>query len=177
MEYLIIGMIAIAAILFYRANRPHNPTLNVGQPAPDFELTDQEGQTHQLTDFLGKWEVLYFYPKDDTPGCTKQACSFRDDADKLKALGAEVIGISVDTTHSHADFARKYQLPFKLLADNETKTAQKYNSLINLGVFKFARRNTFLINPQGVIEKIYVSVSAANNAADVITDLENHQLI
>ena len=121
--------------------------------------------------------MLYFYPKDDTPGCTKQACGFRDDIDKLNALDAEIIGISVDNPRSHADFAKKYQLPFKLLADSEAITALKYNSLINLGIIKFAKRNTFLINPQGQIEKIYVSVSAANNATEVTNDLKKYQLV
>lgn len=130
-----------------------------------------------LDDFRGKWLALYFYPKDDTPGCTKQACAFRDGLQVIKGLGAEVIGISVDDTSSHADFAKKYQLQFPLLADTTAKTAVRYHSLIDLGIIKFARRNTFLIDPQGKIVRMYLSASAGGNSAEVINDLKQLQAV
>lgn len=144
--------------------------LQVGQPAPDFRLPDQKGETHTLADFRGKWLVLYFYVKDDTPGCTEQACKFRDDIHELAELGAEVAGVSVDTTASHADFSKKYDLPFPLLADSTGTIAARYDSLRENS--RLARRNTFLIDPQGRIARIYLSASPSRNSADVITDLK-----
>ncbi len=143
-----------------------------GQQAPDFELADQNSDLHSLTDFRGRWLALYFYPKDDTPGCTRQACGFRNNLHKLKALDAEVVGISIDTVNSHAHFAKKFGLPFLLLADTTAETTERYRSLLNLGVVKFARRNTFLIDPLGIIAKVYISANAARNAADIVSDLE-----
>jgi len=150
-------------------------TPEVGQPAPNFKLPDQNGKIHTLDNFHGKWLALYFYPKDDTPGCTEQACKFRDDLHKLEALGANVVGISVDNTTSHAKFARKYNLPFPLLADSKAETAAQYNSLLNLGIVKFAKRNTFLIDPNGKIAKIYLSASTSRNSIKVIEDLKKLQ--
>ena len=144
----------------------------VGQPAPDFTLPDQNGQTHTLADFRGKWLALYFYPKDDTPGCTEQACKFRDDLHQLTELGAQVIGISVDNVSSHAAFAKKYNLQFPLLSDSKAETAARYGSLLNLGIIKFAKRNTFLIDPQGIIVKVYLSANASRNALEVVEDLK-----
>ena len=150
-------------------------TLETGKKAPAFSGTDQNGVTRTLKEFSGRKLVLYFYPKDDTPGCTKQACTFRDDLHQLTDLGAEVVGVSVDNASSHADFARKYHLQFPLLADHQAEVALRYHSLIDLGMFKFARRNTFLIDPQGNIAKIYLSASARRNANEVITDLKHIQ--
>ncbi|MDP1950472.1 MAG: peroxiredoxin [Nitrosomonas sp.] len=177
MEWLIILVTLTALLLFFwrlntRANSP-----KAGQPAPDFRLPDQTGKIHTLADFSGKWLALYFYPKDDTPGCTRQACKFRDDLHKMTELGAEVIGISVDNTKSHADFAKKYHLPFPLLADHQAEVAKRYHSLINLGVIKFARRNTFLIDPQGKIARIYFSASTSRNSTEIIADLKKLQTI
>jgi len=169
---LFIVMVVIAAGIAVRFYYSRREPLQPGQQAPDFRLPDQHGHIHTLTDFKGKWLALYFYPKDDTPGCTRQACAFRDDLGKLKALSAEVIGVSVDTIQSHAGFASKFDLPFPLLADATCETAVRYQSLINLGVVKFARRNTFLIDPTGKIVKVYVAASARHNSSEVISDLE-----
>ncbi|MBA3756677.1 MAG: peroxiredoxin, partial [Nitrosomonas sp.] len=155
MEWLTITLAVITlGGMFWFFSR-QNKSLKPGQPAPDFKLADQHGKTHTLANFQGKWVALYFYPKDDTPGCTKQACAFRDGLQELADLGAEVLGVSVDDINSHADFAKKYHLQFPLLADTTTETTARYHSLINLGVIKFARRNTFLIDPQGKIARIY----------------------
>ncbi|MGL5987888.1 MAG: peroxiredoxin [Burkholderiales bacterium] len=143
----------------------------VGSTAPNFSLPDQSGNTHTLTQYRGKWLVLYFYPKDDTPGCTEQACKFRDDFAVLKILGAEVLGVSVDDSASHAEFARKHKLPFPLLADKDGLVANSYGSLRDLMVIKIAKRNTFLINPQGRIEKVFLGVDTARNSAEIIATI------
>jgi thioredoxin-dependent peroxiredoxin len=161
--------------MFFSSQATRADAPEIGQPAPNFKLPDQNGMIHTLDNFRGKWLVLYFYPKDDTPGCTEQACKFRDDFHKLTALGANVVGISVDNTTNHAKFARKYNLPFPLLADNKAEAAAQYNSLLNLGIVKFAKRNTFLIDPNGKIVKIYLSASTSRNSIKVIEDLKKLQ--
>jgi thioredoxin-dependent peroxiredoxin len=145
-------------------------SLKVGQPAPDFSLPDQNGKTRTLEDFRGKWLALYFYVKDDTPGCTEQACKFRDDIHELEDLGVQVVGVSVDDTASRANFAKKYNLPFPLLADSKGETAARYDSLRGSG--GLAKRNSFLIDPQGRIAKIYLSASTSRNSAEIIEDLK-----
>ena len=147
----------------------------VGQPAPDFELSDQQGRLRRLVEWRGKWLVLYFYPKDDTPGCTTEACHFRDDWLKLQALGAEVVGISVDTSRSHQDFAQKYKLPFPLLADDKAEVAARYGALSNWLVLKLARRYTFIVSPEGRIAKVYRSVDTDRHSAEILSDLQQLQ--
>ena len=142
-----------------------------GSAAPDFGLTDQSGQTHRLGDYAGRWLVLYFYPKDDTPGCTREACQFRDDIGVLGDLGAAVVGVSVDDTKSHAEFARKHELPFPLLSDPDGKTAAAYGSLLNLGVARFARRHTFIIAPDGRIAARFDKFDPARHAGEVARTL------
>ncbi|MEY3883441.1 MAG: hypothetical protein RLZZ379_719 [Pseudomonadota bacterium] len=116
--------------------------------------------------------MLYFYPKDDTPGCTKEACHFRDDMTQLEKLGAKVVGISVDNSQSHDEFAKKYNLPFALLADTNGKVADSYNALSNFFVIKIAKRYTFLISPTGKIIKIYTSVDTSKHSQQIIDDLK-----
>lgn len=143
-----------------------------GDDAPVFALPDQEGRMRSLAEFQGKWLVLYFYPRDDTPGCVEQAMRFRNSLRDLDGLGAAVCGVSVNDSRSHAAFARKYSLPFTLLADKAGKVAARYGSLRQLGLVRFARRNTFLVDPQGKIAKVYRGVNAARNTQDVIGDLK-----
>ncbi|MDQ3185634.1 MAG: peroxiredoxin [Pseudomonadota bacterium] len=157
-------------VLFFGSHVARAEPLKVGQPAPDFNLPDQNRRTHKLADFRGKWLALYFYVKDDTPGCTEQACKFRDDIHQLADLGAQVVGVSVDDTASHANFAKKYNLPFPLLADSKGEIAARYDSLRSGG--SLALRNTFLIDPEGRIAKIYLSASTSRNSADIIEDLK-----
>ncbi|UJP05813.1 MAG: peroxiredoxin [Nitrosomonas sp.] len=171
MEWTILISLIIALGLLYGYFSQDRNKLQIGQPAPDFQLPDQHGNTHSLSDFRGKWLALYFYPKDDTPGCTRQACAFRDGLQEITDLGATVIGISVDDTGSHARFSRKYLLQFPLLADTAAETAARYHSLFRIGPLKFARRNTFLITPQGTVARTYLSASAARNASEVVRDL------
>ena len=146
-------------------------TLKIGDKAPEFNLPDARGDIVNLASFKGNWVVLYFYPKDDTLGCTKEACSFRDDLHKLEKLGAKVVGISVDDSGSHAKFAEKYHLPFPLLADKDGKVADNYGALTNLFVFKLAKRYTFLIDAKGNIAKTYQNVDTSRHSQEIIDDL------
>jgi peroxiredoxin Q/BCP len=146
-----------------------------GSAAPDFALPDQNGQIHRLADYAGRWLVLYFYPRDDTPGCTQEACRFRDDIGVLGDLNAAVVGVSVDDTRSHADFAQKYQLPFPLLSDPGGKTAAAYDSLLNLGVVRLARRHTFIIAPDGRIAARFDKIDPASHAQQVAHALKTLQ--
>jgi thioredoxin-dependent peroxiredoxin len=145
---------------------------SVGTPAPSFSLPDQTGKVRSLSDWRGQWVVLYFYPKDNTPGCTEEACTFRDDMEQLSALQAQVVGVSVDTTESHKAFAEKYHLPFPLLADSKAEVAASYGALTDLLVMKLAKRYTFLIDPQGRIAKAYLSVNTSKHSLEIINDLK-----
>lgn len=168
---LVAVALAIGALLWRRNSRIGRNLPQVGDAAPPFTLPDQNGTARTLDEFRGKWLVLYFYPRDDTPGCTEQAGRYRDAMRDLEAFGATVCGVSVDDSDSHAEFSRKYKLPFILLADRKGKVAALYGSLRDFGVIKFARRNTFLIDPRGKIAKVYVGVNAASNTQDVTGDL------
>jgi peroxiredoxin Q/BCP len=172
MKWLILsGLFAALALLVTQMARA-GELPKVGEAAPDFELPDQNGLSHNLKEFTGKWLVLYFYPKDDTPGCTQEACAFRDDLHKLEALGAQVVGISVDDSNSHAEFAKKYHLPFPLLADKSTEVAARYGVLMNFVLFKIAKRYTFLIDPQGKVAKVYEKVETSKHSQEIIEDLK-----
>ncbi len=146
-----------------------------GSAAPGFGLADQHGRLHRLGDYSGRWLVLYFYPRDDTPGCTREACRFRDDIGVLGDLNAAVVGVSIDGSAAHADFARKYQLPFPLLSDPGGRTAAAYESLLNVGLVKFARRRTFIIAPDGRIAARFDQVDPATHSQDVIHALRSLQ--
>jgi peroxiredoxin Q/BCP len=148
---------------------------NPGDTAPAFDLVDQYMKPHRLSDYSGRWVVLYFYPKDDTPGCTTEACNFRDDIFKIRELGAEVIGVSLDSAESHAKFAEKHGLPFPLLADTEGKVAEQYECITTFAGFRVARRHTFIIGPDGRFAKIYTDVDPKTHSQEVITDLKNLQ--
>ena len=174
MAWVVIAACVAAAVayLWVRNSAIAGNLPKIGDTAPGFALPDQSGGTRTLEEFRGKWLVLYFYPRDDTPGCTAQAMRFRDTLRELEAFGVAVCGVSVDDSASHAAFALKYHLPFALLADRGGAVAARYGSLRDLGVIRFARRNTFLIDPQGRVSSVYVGVNAARNADDVKEDLE-----
>ena len=172
MKWLIIVAVVFVGLLIWRTVASAGELPKLGEPAPAFALPDQNGKTRSLAEFRDRWLVLYFYPKDDTPGCTEQACTFRDDLHKLEAMGAQVVGVSVDDVASHLAFARKYNLPFPLLADASGAVAARYGSIRDLVLVKFARRNTFLIDPQGRIAKIYLSANTSRNSQEVIDDLQ-----
>ena len=153
--------------------------LETGTKAPDFSLPDQNGSTVRLSDFQGKKVVLYFYSKDNTPGCTRQACAFAASYEQFKAQDATVIGISKDSVASHLKFAQKYDLPFILLSDPELQAIQAYGvwqekklyGKVSMGVV----RTTYIINEQGIIEKIMPKVKPDTNAADILTYLAGEQ--
>lgn len=168
---VLVVVIGFGIAVWMRAANAADPPI-VGSAAPDFSLPDQNGKVRSLSDFRGKWLALYFYPKDDTPGCTKEACTYRDDLDKISALGAQVVGISVDDTASHVAFVKKYNLTFPLLSDETGVVATHYGSLNDLFVIKVAKRNTFLIDPQGKVAKVYLSVQPEENSQQVIADLQ-----
>ena len=146
--------------------------VTTGYPAPDFALIDQYGKTHKLSAYKGTWVALYFYPKDDTPGCTQEACHFRDDILRIRKLHAVILGVSVDNQASHAKFAEKHGLPFPLLSDGDRQVAQSYNALWSLGPIKVARRHSFIIDPDGKIAKIYRDVDPDKHSEEIIRDLE-----
>ena len=168
--FILIGI----AIVFYLliANVMAAPILKIGDDAPTFTLPDSQGNQVNLTDYKGKWLVLYFYPKDDTPGCTTEACHFRDDFKFLESLGAKVVGVSIDDSFSHKKFAEKYNLPFPLLSDSSGEVASRYGALNNFLVIKLAKRYTYLINPQGKIAKIYLSIDTSKHSQEIIEDLK-----
>lgn len=145
-------------------------------PAPQFTLPDEEGTMHMLGEFTGKWVVLYFYPKDDTPGCTVEACSLRDARDDLAELGAEVIGISKDDASSHEKFKAKHSLNFTLLSDKDGKVIDSYGAW---GKKMFGKegilRRTFIINPEGVVVKVYGRVTPLGHGDQVVEELKKLQ--
>lgn len=157
-------LLVASVVLWMLRGGPH---LAEGSFAPAFALADQEGHVHRLSDYTGRWLVLYFYPKDDTPGCTKQACRFRDAYARLGETNVAVVGISTDDVDSHARFARKFDLPFPLLADPDGRTAAAYDSLLNLGVVKIARRHTFVIAPDGRVAARFDKVDPARHMEDI----------
>ncbi len=147
----------------------------IGTKAPQFALPDQSGVEHSLKQYLGKWVILYFYPKDDTPGCTKEACSFRDSFAALKKAKIVVLGVSVDPVKKHAKFVEKYDLPFTLLSDEQKELVEAYGVW---GKKKFMGREymgtnrvTFLIDPKGVIVKVYENVKPDNHAQEILADI------
>ena len=150
-------------------------TLNVGDPAPEFALPDAEGNVVKLEDLKGKWVVLYFYPRDNTPGCTKEACGFRDAYADYQNSNVVVLGVSTDDAKSHTKFATKYELPFPLLVDEEGAIASQFGSY---GLKKFMgkeymgiTRSTFIIDPEGKLAKIYRKVKPEPHAQEVLTDI------
>jgi len=164
-------LLVFSALFVARAARAGDLP-EVGKPAPDFRLPDQHGKLHALQDYRGQYLVLYFYPKDDTPGCTQEACAFRDDLNQITAMGAQVVGVSVDNSNSHAEFATKYHLPFPLLSDKSGAVADSYGALLNLGILKMARRFTFLIDPEGNLVKAYLAVETSRHSQEIIADLK-----
>jgi peroxiredoxin Q/BCP len=179
------GILALAALLpaltvtFATLLAGSRPALadgvapTIGKPAPAFKLPDQMGKWHSLADYKGKWVALYFYPKDDTPGCTTQACGFRDNIFAFNKEGAVIVGISVDDTASHKEFAEKHSLPFTILADSDKAVTKRYGVLKTyMGVTEMARRDTFIIDPQGRVAKHYESVNPEGHSQVVLADIK-----
>lgn len=155
--------------------------LIVNKPAPTFALPDQEGVLRKLSDFKGQWVLLYFYPKDDTPGCTKEACSMRDNFPHFAKLSAIVLGISADSVESHKKFAEKYGLPFTLLADKDKTVINKYGAYGEKSMYgrKFfgINRMSALNSPDGNIAKVYAKVKLEQHAREVLEDIKSLQKV
>lgn len=149
-----------------------NSRPDTGERAPAFRLQDQNFEWHSLGDYEGQWVVLYFYPKADTPGCTTEACAFRDDIFKFRRIGVRILGVSLDDVASQKEFADKYHLPFPLLSDAAQETAKSYGVLRNLGVLKLAKRETFIIAPDGSIAAHYGKVDPDVHSTQLLKDLE-----
>ncbi len=141
--------------------------LTVGTTAPDFTAKDTQGNTVSLADFEGKNVILYFYPKDDTPGCTKEACSFRDNYSDYQGKNIAVLGVSADDEDSHQQFTQKFNLPFPLLADTDHSIIKAYD--VDGG--GYAKRVTYTIDPQGMISHVYTTVNTETHATDILADL------
>lgn len=161
----LLSAIAIASVAFAAEQ------FEIGQPAPEFELFDQTGQLHSLEDYRDQWVVLYFYPKDDTPGCTTEACQFRDNIFAFKKANAQILGVSFDDVESHKKFAEHYNLPFPLLADVQGLAADAYGVRTRMLGMQVAKRETFLIDPKGNLAKHYEDVEPKTHSAEVLSDL------
>jgi peroxiredoxin Q/BCP len=146
-----------------------------GTKAPTFNLQSQDGSSISLDQLQGKWIVLYFYPKDLSKGCTIEAHNFQRDKDKYQQKNAVILGVSMDNVDSHKEFCAKEGLNFKLLADTDQKTSEKYGSVMEYQGKKYSARNTFLIDPTGVIKKVYTNVNPMNHSDEVLSDLQQLQ--
>lgn len=143
-----------------------------GQPAPAFELLDGAGRPHRLSDHAGRWLVLYFYPRDDTPGCTAEACALRDAYSGFRERDVAVLGVSLDSGASHAAFTTKHRLPFPLLADTGGRVARTYGALWDFGLFRLAKRHTYLVDPAGRLARVYRSVTPSSHANQLLADID-----
>jgi peroxiredoxin Q/BCP len=172
LPFLLFTLI-FAALFAAAADQPQPPA--AGTQAPGFTLPNQEGAQVSLDQYKGKWVVLYFYPKDFTSGCTIEAHNFQRDIDKYAQKNAVILGVSVDNVDSHKGFCTKEGLNFKLLADPDHSVVQKYGSIMDYNGTTLAARNTFLIDPTGVIRKVYLKVSPQGHSDEVLADLQQLQ--
>ena len=171
-KYFLIAITLVAAAVVVAVSASDSTSPAVGSAAPAFKLQDQNGEWHELSDYAGEWLALYFYPRDDTPGCTTEACNFRDSKFAYEAIGAKVVGISVDDVESHKAFEEKYELPFTLLADPDGETCAEYGVLRDYKLTKIAARESFIIDPDGKIARHYEDVDPDTHSAQVLADLE-----
>ncbi len=160
-----------AAVFGFTSIGIANDRLAVGDPAPEFELPDQDGQLHSLEDYRDQWVVLYFYPKDETPGCTTEACEFRDNIFAFRDLNAQILGVSLDDVDSHKAFAENHGLPFPLLADVEGVAATAYGVKTRMLGMEIAKRQTFVIRPGGTIAAHYEKVDPSDHSKQLLEDL------
>ncbi len=171
----VIVIVLLVAIFAVRAMRTGGKAPSSGTPAPDFTLNSQDGKPLSLHDLRGKWVVLYFYPKDFTSGCTREAHNFQRDLPQYEQKNAIILGVSVQDEATHQKFCAKEGLSFRLLADTNYQASSAYDSLVNLGVAKLSARHTFLIDPDGVVRKTYLNVNAEKHSAEVLADLSQLQ--
>ena len=167
------NIISIASILFFfLITGTSIAEINTGQTAPNFNLQDQNGNWHTLDNYKGQWVVLFFYPKDQTPGCTTEACNFRDNIFEFQKLNTQILGVSLDDVESHQAFSEKYSLPYPILADVNKECATEYGVLGKFMMMTIAKRQSFLINPEGQIVKHYKKVDPDTHSKEVIIDLK-----
>ena len=170
-KYAFILALAIVSVLACNGVGAVADMPSVGAAAPGFNLTTNEGKQVNLNDFKGKWVVLYFYPKDFTQGCTIEARNFQRDIAKYEAVNAVILGVSVDNEQSHKDFCAKEGLTFKLLADTEAKVSEQYGSVMEYNGAKLSARNTFIIDPNGKIAKVFEKVKPQTHSEEVLAAL------
>lgn len=168
----VIASFACALLLLAAGSTLRADELKIGSPAPEFELRDQDGQLHSLEDYRDKWVAIYFYPKDQTPGCTTEACEFRDNIFAFRRLNCQVLGVSLDDEASHKAFADKHGLPFPLLADTDGTTADAYGVKTKMFGMTVAKRETFIIDPGGRVAKHYADVDPDTHSKQVLADLQ-----
>ena len=174
-KYAFLLAFAIVAGLACNRVSAVNELPAVGAAAPAFNLTTNEGKQVSLNDFKGKWVVLYFYPKDFTQGCTIEARNFLRDLATYEAVNPEILGVSVDNEQSHKDFCAKEGLNFKLLADTDAKVSEQYGSVMEYNGAKLSARNTFIIDPQGKVVKVFEKVKVAAHSEEVLAALATLQ--
>lgn len=168
----VVSVVAVALGFGFTAIGVANDQVAVGSHAPEFELSDQDGQLHSLEDYRDQWVVLYFYPKDETPGCTTEACEFRDNIFAYKELNAQILGVSLDDAESHKAFAENHGLPFPLLADVDGTASTAYGVKTRMFGMTVAKRQTFIIAPDGSIAKHYEKVTPSEHSKQVLADLQ-----
>lgn len=166
-----VAIVATITTIAFTSSAFASEQPRLGDQAPEFELSDQDGNLHSLEDYRNQWVVLYFYPKDQTPGCTTEACEFRDNIFAFRKLGAQILGVSLDDVDSHKEFAELYSLPFPLLADAEGDVATAYGVKTRMLGMTVAKRQTFVIDPDGKIAKHYDKVKPDTHSAEVLADL------
>jgi peroxiredoxin Q/BCP len=172
---LLILVVIFAVMVRFSALRAGDKAPAVGTLAPDFTLNSQEGKPVSLHDFKGKWVVLYFYPKDFTSGCTVEAHNFQRDLAQYEQKNATIVGISMQDENSHQKFCAKEGLSFKLLADSQHDVSTRYDSVMNLGIAKLSSRHTFLIDPQGKVERVWLDVKPDKHSEEVLAALTELQ--
>ena len=172
---VIVAVLLLVGLVAAHASRDAAKAPAAGTPAPDFTLNAQDGKPVSLRDFRGQWVVLYFYPKDFTSGCTKEAHNFQHDLALYEKKNAVILGVSGQDEVSHEKFCTAEGLHFKLLADTHCELSARYGSVVNLGVAKLSARHTFLIDPAGVIRKVYLKVDPTRHSAEVLADLAELQ--
>jgi peroxiredoxin Q/BCP len=174
-KYLLLTLLLVGAVVALTSTVAATDQPAVGTPAPDFQLISNEGKQTSLKDFRGKWVVLYFYPKDFTSGCTLEAHNFQRDIAKYEKMKAVIIGVSVDTAESHKDFCTKEGLSFKLLSDPDAKVSTAYDSIMEYNGVKLSARNTFIIDPQGKVVKVFTGVKPSTHSEEVLSALASLQ--
>lgn len=174
-KYVFVLVFAIVAVLACNRVSAVNELPVVGAAAPSFNLVNNEGKQVSLADYKGKWVVLYFYPKDFTSGCTLEARNFQRDLTKYDAANAVILGVSVDPAESHKEFCAKEGLNFKLLADTDAKVSEQYGSIMEYNGAKLSARNTFIIDPQGKIAKVFEKVKVGGHSEEVLAALAGLQ--